>query len=340
MSRHLTSRQDLLSFLSRSSSGYVPCHAVVYPTVWDADPSYFEAVQSEAPHVEITVSRDPEREHESTRTDAWGCGWRYPGLYLDGQVVEHPLPSWESSYDFQVPDPMDYVDWDREAQDITQLNRRGEAAWGHVEHGFLYLRLTYLRGFCNFMLDIAERRTELYRLRDAVVGYWCDVVQKWIDLGVDGISFGDDLGHQNALPMSPEVWRTFLKPAFRQVFDICSRNDVIVSLHTDGYIVDIIDDLIEIGVDILNPQDLVNGVQTLRKRAWGRVCIDLDIDRQKITVFGSVDDVDRHILRCVRLLGSADGGLMLKYGAYPGTPKENVVQVIRSMEAYWDLWVR
>ena len=218
--------------------------------------------------------------------------------------------------------------------------REGKLKSGFVEHGFLYLRLTYLRGFENFMVDVGEKRRELKELIRMVANYWCEVVKRWIDLGVEIIYFGDDLGHQNSLPISPSSWRELIKPPYKRIFSLCRENGVEVYLHTDGYIVDIIPDLIECGVSILNPKDLVNGLDNLRRLAKGKVCIDLDIDRQKITAFGDPDEIDLHILKCVKTLGSPTGGLMLIYGAYQGTPKENIAQVIISMERYHDWWVK
>ena len=130
-----------------------------------------------------------------------------------------------------------------------------------------------------------------------------------------------------------------IKPAYAKLFAQVRSAGAKVYLHTDGYILDIIPDLIECGVTILNPQDLVNGLDQLAETAKGRVHIDLDIDRQSVTVFGTPLEIDAHIRRCVETLGSRDGGLSLVYGAYPGTPPENVAAVIRGMQVYSDMWM-
>ena len=69
-----------------------------------------------------------------------------------------------------------------------------------------------------------------------------------------------------------------------------------------------------------------------------KVYIDLDIDRQNITVFGKPEEVDAHILNCVRTLGSPNGGLKFIWGVYPGTPYENIEAVIRAMDRYATYW--
>jgi uroporphyrinogen-III decarboxylase len=165
------------------------------------------------------------------------------------------------------------------------------------------------------------------------------VVTAYVECGAERVTFGDDLGLQDRLPVSPDHWRALTKPAYDQLFERVRNAGAEVYLHTDGYILDIIPDLIDCGVTILNPQDLVNGLHQLAETAKGRVHIDLDIDRQTVTVFGTPGEIDTHIRTCVETLGSRDGGLSLVYGAYPGTPPENVAAVIRGMQAYHDLWM-
>jgi len=332
-------REPFLAMVRGQGGGAVPCRVSVNRAVYDTDADYYAKIASRAPHVEIGHGKNPIRETDRLWTDAWGCVWHFPGGWLDGQVVEHPLADLSSGAALRVPDPDAYTDWTTAAADVARARDAGRLVKGKTEHGVLYLRLQYLRGFENFMVDLAEDREELYVLRDKVADYWEAVVTRWLDIGVDFIDFGDDLGHQNALPISPRKWREFFKPAFARLFGPCRQAGVEVYLHTDGYVVDIIPDLIDAGVTILNPQDLVNGLDTLKDLAWGKVCIDLDIDRQSVTVFGRPEQIDEHIRRCVRTLGSPTGRLMLLYGAYPGTPRENIAQVILSMEKHHRMWV-
>jgi hypothetical protein len=105
-------------------------------------------------------------------------------------------------------------------------------------------------------------------------------------------------------------------------------------MHSDGDIRQLVPDLLEVGVDVLNLQDLVNGIDWIAATLKGRVCIDLDIDRQRITRFGSPRDIDRHVRRAVIKLGDRAGGLMLKYGLFPGVLLDNVKAVMDAMETH------
>ena len=92
--------------------------------------------------------------------------------------------------------------------------------------------------------------------------------------------------------------------------------------------------LMECGIDVLNLQDLVNGIDWIRQNIKDRVCIELDIDRQLITPYGTPEEINRLILDEVRTLGSRQGGLMMVYGLYPGVPLENVQALMDAMETY------
>jgi len=110
--------------------------------------------------------------------------------------------------------------------------------------------------------------------------------------------------------------------------------DLIVHVHADGDLRDLMTDLLDCRPDVINLQDLVNGVDWIEKNLIDRVCIDLDIDRQRITHHGSVDQIDALVREEVEKLGSRDGGLMMIYGLYPGVPLENAAAVMDAMERY------
>jgi len=320
------------------ASGIVPCSVGINYTIWETYEEQLERLQQECPHVPIggKAGKDSPRAVECKERDAWGCLWHYPGMGLDGQVIEHPLDTWEKFEAWQPPSAAERVAAIKKEAEKTPEEKRPR----HVglEHGFLFLRLTYLRGFDNFMIDVGEENPKLYELRDVVANYWYDISKAHIDCGAKHLGGGDDLGMQDRLPISPKSWRKLIKPAYKRIFGLARERGGTVRLHTDGYIVDIIPDLIEVGVTDINPQDLVNGLDNLALLAKGKVHISLDIDRQNITVFGTSEEIDAHIKNCIQTLGSPQGGLSLGWGVYPGTPIENIEAAVRAMEKYHGMW--
>jgi hypothetical protein len=310
----------------------------IWYQVWQEFGEQLNWLENFSPYVSVEIAKQPSHPAESEATDIWGCHWVYPLESHDGQCVEHPIASWSELSAYQPPEPDEHTDWQQAKTNIETAKSAGKVAWGGTDHGFIFLRLTYLRGYENLMLDIAEGRPELDELIGIVSNYWFDVVKRWVELGVDAIRFGDDLGLQNALPISPEAWRRYIKPDYKRIFSYCRSNGVYVSLHSDGYIVDIIEDLIECGLSILNPQDLVNGIDNLARLAKGKVFLHLDIDRQQINVFGTPQEIDAHLFNCIRTLGSPQGGLSLIWYVFPPTPLENIAAGAGAMARYATYW--
>ncbi len=311
--------------------------SVTYP-VYAQYGERLEALCRLSPHVSIGIARQPSHAANSTQTDRWGCHWLYPLESLDGVCDGHPIASWDDLRAYRPPRPEEFTDWARAAESVRTAHASGQTAWGGTDHGFVFLRLTYLRGFNNLMLDLAEGRPELFDLIAIVEGYWFEVARRWVEAGADVVSFGDDLGLQHALPVSPDTWRRFIGPSYRRIFQYCRSHGVHVYLHSDGHVLDIIPDLIDCGVSILNVQDLVNGPENLRRLARGKVYLDLDVDRQRLTVFGKPDEIDAHIRDCIRTLGSPQGGLSLIWGVYPGTPLAGIEAAVGAMARYATLW--
>ena len=319
--------------------GIVPCNAGINYTIWEKHGDRLEKLKEECPHVSIggKDGADSPRAKEHKHRDDWGCLWHFPGMGLDGQVIEHPLDSWDKFDAWEPPSAEERVKEIRKAAEERPADTPPPGAG--TEHGFLFLRMTYLRGFDNFMVDVAEDSPNLYKLRDIVADYWYALAEAHLDCGATHLGSADDLGMQDRLPISPASWRKVIKPAFQRIYGLARDRDASVSLHSDGYIVDIIPDLIEAGLTSLNPQDLVNGLDNLERLAKGKVNIALDIDRQSITYFGNAEILDAHIHKCIRTLGSPEGGLSLGWGVYPGTPIENIEATCRAMQKYHDMWV-
>jgi len=306
--------------------------------VWQQYGEKLNWMEGYSKYVGFGISRSPGSPANTVTKNNWGESWIYPLESLDGVCIEHPIASYDALKDYQPPDPDKYTDWNQARENIRKSNEQGNVSGGGTDHGFIFLRLTYLRGYNNLMLDIGLERPELWELIKIVENYWFEVVRRWVECGVTTIGFGDDLGLQHSLPMSPNAWRKYIKPSYKRILSYCRAHGVHTSLHSDGYIVDIIPDLIECGVSAINPQDLVNGLDNIERLAKGKAYINLDIDRQNITVFGTPEQVDAHILNCIKTLGSPKGGLSMIWGVYPATPLECIEAAVRAMDKYATYW--
>ncbi|MBI5724649.1 MAG: hypothetical protein HZA50_11870 [Planctomycetes bacterium] len=245
-------------------------------------------------------------------TDAWGCVWSNVYHGHEAIVKMHPLPN---------------------RQDVWKLRMPTKDAG--LPHGFMYLRLADLRGFEEIMVDFAEEPPELQKLIDVVLEYNL----RQVDLAIAGLKgddmmhFGDDLGIQNSLPISPAKWRKYLKPCFAAIYGRCRKAGACVYMHTDGHIYEIIPDLADCGVNVVNPQIRANGLDNLVGVCKGKVCIDLDLDRQ-LFPFAAPDEIDRHVRECVEAMGSPAGGLWLTAEVDDGVPLENIEAICLALMKY------
>jgi len=271
--------------------------------------------------------------------DVWGIVWENIEEGLDSMPVdkEAPLKNWEDLENYKDPSPLfldfvgEEIDWEEGKKLLEEAKKEGNLACGSLVHGFMYMWLYYLRGFTNLMMDIATEDPRLNQLIEMILNYNLKLVNKWIETRAEIILFGDDLGHQKSLPISPSDWRRYLKPCYAKIFGACQDREVYVYLHSDGHFLEIIEDLIECGVNIINPQIKANSLEGLEKVAKGKVCIDLCLDRQ-LFPFASRQEIRNHIWEVVKVLSSKEGGLMLSAYCTPDVPLEIIETICQVLE--------
>ena len=138
--------------------------------------------------------------------------------------------------------------------------------------------------------------------------------------------------------LSPRQFRVFIKPSYQRLMSAAKDAGCLVHVHADGDLRTLIEDLFDCCIDVLNLQDLVNGIEWIQEHLKGRICIDLDIDRQQVTVHGTPAEVEALVCEEVQQLGCKEGGLMMIYGMYPGVPLENAAALMDAMEKYATYW--
>ena len=268
--------------------------------------------------------------------DCWGTVWDNLEHGLSSIVVQEPLHDWAAFQAWTPPDPLKEAefgprDWPAVAQGLEEAKQRGDlATGGGLQHGFMYMRLYYLHGFENLMMDLATRDPRIYRLIDMVLDYNVTVIGKYLELGAERMSFGDDLGLQKSLPISPAMWREVLKPCYEAMYGPCRDRDIPVHMHSDGHILEIIPDLVETGVRIINPQIRANGLEGLRALK-GTVTIHIDLDRQ-LFPFATPDQIREHIHQVYDALHMPEGGLSMHAECEPDVSLENMEAICATLE--------
>lgn len=272
-------------------------------------------------------------------TDDFGCLWVTTDDGITGTVMKHPLEDWADYSECVFPDPAHQtgigpMDWEKAKKQLEEQRAKGELATGGLRHGHTFLQLCDLRGYTNLMFDMADEEPLLLDLIQKLEAFNLEIVRRYLELGVDVITLPEDLGMQVGPMLSPEHFRKYIKPSYSRMMQAAREKNVSVHMHSDGDIRLLVDDLIDSGVGCINLQDKVNGIDWIQEKLKGRVCIDLDIDRQNVTRFGTPKEIDRMIHDEVKALACPDGGLCMIFGMYPGMPMENVVALMDAMERY------
>jgi uroporphyrinogen decarboxylase len=264
--------------------------------------------------------------------DAWGSVWVSTTDDYKGAIEEPVLRSWEDFDGFQPPDPI--VD----PQDLARGRRIVEENIGSkylvADGDTLWQRMFYLRGYENIMVDLAAHRDKATALRDMILDFMLERMRIWLELEIDAFQVRDDWGTQETLMINPTLWRKFFKPAYREICNLVHDAGRHLWFHSDGAIASIIPDMIEIGVDVINPQVPLVGVEMLGREYGGEVCFLGDVDRQQLLPFGTPEEIERYVKKVIEALGVYDGGYIGRGELAPDVPLENARAMFEAFRRY------
>jgi uroporphyrinogen-III decarboxylase len=192
-----------------------------------------------------------------------------------------------------------------------------------------------LRGLQQMLVDFLENPDLTDHILDIPFRYHLTAARKLVEMGVDMIWTGDDVGAQTAMLISPKTWRRFLKPRMAEfVAGLKSINPhVKVAYHSDGNILPIIPELIEIGVDVLNPiQPACMDPAEVKKQFGDKLCFWGSIDEQYTLPRGTPEQVKAEVITRLKTIG-ANGGLIVapSHHVQLDTPLENFWAMVNTI---------
>ncbi len=263
--------------------------------------------------------------------DEWRVTWRtveYQTRFGKGKYTEpfgHPLADDLELETYSAPDP-DRPALYEEASRVIKDNK-GEYWIVGVTPTTIFETAWALRGYEQLLIDMATEPAIAERVLDLPYHYHMAVTQHLVRLGVDMIWLGDDVGGQNSMLMSPKMWQHYLKPRMAELIaSLKAINPQIkVAYHTDGVVYPIIPELIEIGIDVLNPiQPLAMDPAKLKANFADQLCFWGSLDLQQTLPFGTPADVKKEIMARLKTIGQ-DGGLIIgpTHNLQLDTPLEN-----------------
>jgi uroporphyrinogen-III decarboxylase len=221
--------------------------------------------------------------------------------------------------------------------DLTKVNEGCAKTGRFVMAGTLvrpFERMQFLRGTENLYMDLAYGDKEVYLLRDILHEFFLKDMEMWCKTDIDAVSFMDDWGSQKNLLISPDMWREFYKPLYKDYADIAHKHGKYIFFHSDGNISSIYPDLIEVGINAVNSQLFCMNIEELAAKYKGKITFWGEIDRQNILPFGTVADVRAAVQRVRKVMDTpaCNGGVIAECEFGPGMPTENIMTVFEEWE--------
>ena len=268
------------------------------------------------------------------------ASWRYRPEAPDER---NPLAKANSLADLQAfpfPDVSQPYHVEGLARQVRELHARGLAAGGNLPHlgGELFEAAWRLRGLESFLLDLIERPGWAHYLLDRLAALARRNAEALARAGVDVLALDDDVGMPTTMMISPAHWREFFKPRLAAIIQGAReiKPDLRVIFHSDGYFEPIVGDLMEIGVNGINPlQPEHMDPAQIRRRFGPRLALWGAVGRQTAFSFASPDEIRQEVKHRIETLGRA--GLILS-PAYdidePDIPWANIAAFLDGVQAY------
>jgi len=261
-------------------------------------------------------------------TDAWGCNFTNVQRGVIGQV-KTPIVTGEDWEDVgKITIPEDWLSFE-----ISQVNEECRKSEKFLICSCCprpFEQLQFIRGTANLYMDLIDPPKKFLEFLEVMHDFYCRLLRKWAQTDVNALRFMDDWGSQRSLLISPTLWKKYFAPMYQDYIEIAKTAGKKTFMHSDGHIIDIIPELIDLGLDAINTQLFCMDFDKLKEYRgkitfWGEVC------RQRILPYGTLQDVETAVHKIHETLWD-NGGCIAQCEFGPGAKPENVEAVFRT----WD----
>jgi uroporphyrinogen decarboxylase len=267
--------------------------------------------------------------------DFWNARWTDCGgeVYPDGPAI----PSIDALDDLTVPDFPAIDNFERVRRHAQAVDRE-ERLLCVMHPYFLYEKSINLLGAEELLTALAGDPDKAHAFLDRVMEAERRVASAYAQFKPDAVVTMDDYGMQDRLVVSPAMWRAFFKPRLKQLIDLYKSEvgeHVIFEHHSCGHVMPILEDLIEIGVNVLNPiQSASNDLAEMRRRTSKRLVLAGGICGQHVLPHGTIEDVRNEVFGKLDMLWE-DGGYVPFAEKTVGVPEENL-KAVHEAVADWE----
>ena len=278
-------------------------------------------------HINFQHGQDykPVKLDSKLEIDEFGVTWNYEKIAVgDWGMVKHALDLPDMSM-YNWPDPYSGGRFNN----IPKLISENPDRFNVLNTPGIFETCWHIRGFENFLMDMVLNTEFANKCLDKALEFITGIIETF-PAQIDGFRFVEDWGKQKGLLMSKKHWDEFIKPRLQKAYEACKKRKVTLMIHSCGDIIELIPDLIELGVDIIDPiQPEVMDISFLKKEYGKYVTFFGGLGSQSTIPRGTPDDVSKEFEQHIKILGTGGGCIIGPAGALPtDTPMENVTKLI------------
>ena len=272
--------------------------------------------------------------HESI--DEWGTIWKSAGTESDDITKGHPSygplqESWKRLEDYTIPDASLEERFRIAKLWLWKVLGKNKYTVGELAPNGFFALCSQLRGFSNFLVDLARKPNKVTKLINKILPYFLTLIKKYKEYypSLNSVIIADDMGTQKSPFMSPVIFRKFFKDPYKKLVDLTHDLGMDFILHSCGQIHELMPDIIDIGVDVFEfDSPRMVGIENIKKYAEERkVAFWLSSNIQTTFALGTPEEVEEEIKTYIEEVGNNNGGLAIyEYmsSSTLNTPKENV----------------
>jgi uroporphyrinogen decarboxylase len=238
--------------------------------------------------------------------DEWGIRWRPQEATFVGFYIGGPIKDEKDLENFRPPDPSDPNRFDT-TRSIVKL-ADGKIAVGGVVAGPFNHTFLLMGGLESFVRNLYLHPSLVTRLIRIVKDYFMEVGKRFTEIGTDVVMIIDDYGQKGGPLMSPKLYRQYIIPALKEMVDSFRKRGTAVFLHSDGNVNLVVEDLIELGIQCLNPIERKAGMDLKQmKESYGeRLCLNGNVDATTVLASGDPGRIREQVKECFEI--AAPGG--------------------------------
>ena len=297
-------------------------------------PGDFEPFRRLDPVGPAPEDHDAEGRYFAQKTDEWGTVWDYRIFGITGMPSYYPLKDLENLKTYKFP-PLPPMSGPEFEADKRRMQEHQKQYYGSAGAGSLFERMIALRSDEEVLMDMVLGTPEQEELADRIAEYDRALAERAVALGADGVGFGDDYGTERALLMSPKLWRSYIKPRLKYIFEPAVKAGLDIPFHSCGMIKDILEDLREIGVTSIWPQLPAYNMEEL-----AHICRDLGLavaihtDRANAMTHGTPQQVRDLVKREFDTFRMMEGGSWFYVEADNGFPFANIEALVETIREW------